>query len=205
MGTMTRHGIAATRVRRVRRRLRRLPLPPPLIALNSTLGEQILKQEQTLDGAFVALTIHLTTQANPGYCAVAAATTILNAMGGDPADGQAYVNQTSFFTENTCSRVAALHFAPYTFADPANETVPDEDEVVRHLGHHGSSLSQAGRYLRCHGLSARVVHADSIDEDEFSNDLIRALLAAPASFVLVDFQRGALGLAGHAHFSPIGR
>lgn len=66
----------------------------------------------------------------------------------------------------------------------------------------GMPLDDLGRILRANGAEATVVHADASSVDGFRATL-RANLARPDDFLLVNYARASLGQGDTGHISPV--
>lgn len=66
----------------------------------------------------------------------------------------------------------------------------------------GMSLAELGGLLASHGLHVSVRHADEFGIDDFRNVVIRNL-ASPDDYLLVNYQRDALGQGRVGHISPL--
>lgn len=67
----------------------------------------------------------------------------------------------------------------------------------------GMSLDQLGALLRAHGLTAEIRYADAVDIAELRAAVL-SNLADPDDFLLVNYQRAALGQDRVGHISPLG-
>jgi hypothetical protein len=67
----------------------------------------------------------------------------------------------------------------------------------------GLTLEQLARIIRAHGLEVRIVHAAQSDLESF-RALARDALSESLVFLIVNYDRTALGQAGSGHISPIG-
>lgn len=152
----------------------RLPLPETLIALDSAQGTQLLA-ESSARADYDALLPYLQTQNKRSWCGVASAVTALNALRGSAA-----LSQGQLF--NAC----------------ANRT--------RHwlrVSYTGMPLDSLGALLACHGAQMRVRRPDQSSMEQFRHELSTNLQNS-GDFVLVNYQRAALGQEKTGHISPLG-
>jgi len=154
-------------------------LPPQLVALDSDEGRKLLT-ESSANRAFFALVGTFQQQESQPFCAVASSATVLNAM---PLEAP-----------------EVPHMAPFRAFTQANVFEP---QALQAVGKGGATVEQLASYLRSAGVDARAVHAGDTSLDAFRADAARTL-AAPDTFVLVDFLRTELGQDFGAHWSPLG-
>ena len=140
-------------------------------------------------------------QINQAYCGVASAMAVLNSFKGvlqsdlpiDPSYDPYHFATQQALVRHKCTAQHVVH------VDDAL------DGILSFPG--GLSLDQVGRLLECFLLptwNVSVVHVTpSLSLDEVSRDVVGAL-HDPASRVLVNFHRQALGQVGGGHFSPLG-
>jgi len=163
-------------------RAQHVALPPTLVALDSDEGQRLLA-EASARRDFVPLAEAFVTQDNPGYCGVASAVTVLNALQVPapeaPAWGAHVYTQENFF-EGAASGILAPGFKG------------------------GMTLRQLGDMIQCHPAGAEVVHASDTTLDAFRAAAAKNL-ASPGDFVIVNYDRGALGQGTMmGHISPLG-
>jgi hypothetical protein len=150
------------------------PLPAGLVALASPSGQRLFGQSgHTAD--YAPLVANFVSQSRRAYCGVASSVITLNALRG----ARPRLDQSTFFTP------------------PASE--------VRHplqvtVG--GMSLAQLGELLEAHGAESRLYPAADTDIETFRT-IARQNLATPGDFVLVNYQRAALGQEEMGHISPL--
>ena len=163
-----------------------LPLPTGFLALNSTEGLALLSKNDTLRGPFDGAFIHHTTQQDKASCGRASAVIVLNGLASvglvSPVDPT--YDPYPYWTQDV-----------YT-ADPcvsSNCTAP-------------CTLAQAARALNCtSGLAVRAIEASELGERGLRS-LVSEVCAAPPglrSFMVANFDRGAVGMPGGGHFSPV--
>ncbi len=166
-----------------------LPVPPPLVALNTTEGLARLAAGGTLRAAFDAAFLHLVTQEDEASCARASAVTALNALGafgvGAPVDTTyapyPYWTQDAYVA-SAC--VASNCTAPCTL-----------DEAARALG---CALGERATATARHAARGALADAGAL------RALIAARVAdAGAGQIVANFERGAVGMDGTGHFSPV--
>eukprot|EP00466_Bigelowiella_natans_P013375 jgi/Bigna1/75426/fgenesh1_pg.34_\ len=206
-----------------------LPLPEGLIALNSTEGAELMKDKNTLDSPYWKLAIYLTTQMNGGACAVASASVVLNAISPPSLKG-GFTNQTQLLANSQCMRNVIVPPGMSFREKQSGSGVAREDEAMvqqffsissssgtgsshleqetslaqalQYLSKHGTTLEKARRYYECYGVPTRVVYAAETTWEKFVAD-VELAARSQKMFIVVDFKRSSVGMAGHAHFSPI--
>ncbi|WP_202635868.1 phytochelatin synthase family protein [Rugosibacter aromaticivorans] len=164
----------------------RLPLPPSLIAADSSAGQKLFVSSQyTAD--YDALITHFVAQARPAFCGVASSVVVLNAI--NPALKPALKIAPSP-TENPVTQS--------TFFDAAARQVRGEFDVT--FG--GMSLAQLRDLLKAHGVDATLTYASDTTLEAFRKQA-QENLKTPGDFILVNYQRGALGQKESGHISPL--
>lgn len=152
----------------------RLPLPPTLIALDSAGGEQLLA-ESAARHDYDALLPNFQAQEKISWCGVASGVTVLNTL--QPV---APLRQEEFF--NDCAgawwRQLQVSFG-------------------------GMPLALFTRLVTCHDVAAEAVHADQSSLERFRTE-IAANLETSVDFVVVNYDRAALGQGEGGHISPLG-
>ena len=68
---------------------------------------------------------------------------------------------------------------------------------------HGLTLEELGGIIQAHGLQVQLMHASNSNLESF-RDIVRATLAEPLVFLIVNYDRASLGQEGGGHISPIG-
>lgn len=150
------------------------PLAPGLVAFASPEGQRLLERSRyTAD--YEPLVANFEGQSRPAYCGVASSVMTLNALRAP----HARLDQSTFFSE---SAREVRH--------PLRVTVS------------GMSLSNLGDLLRAHGAEARHYPASDLSIDRF-RAIARQNLSTPGDFVLVNYQRAALGQEEIGHISPL--
>lgn len=86
----------------------------------------------------------------------------------------------------------------YTFFTPQTETVRSLKDIM--LG--GMSLHELAGLLGVHGAQARLYYADQSSENAF-RETIQRNLANDNDFLIVNYQRNALGQGQTGHISPL--
>jgi Phytochelatin synthase len=160
-----------------------LPLPEPLISLNSERGAHLLLESEA-NRAYWPLSIQFVTQKNQAYCGVASLVMVLNALG-VPAP-------------------SAPEFEPFrTFTQ--DNLLDDETEKVLPkavLARIGMTLDQIGAILTSFAVKADVHHAADTSLDEFRKLAVDAL-NTPHRYVIVNYLRRAIGQERGGHISPL--
>jgi hypothetical protein len=152
----------------------RLPLPSGLIAAESDGGQQLLEEHEYLTD-YESLARTFETQSRPGYCGVASAVAVVNAL----HDLQPRLTQSTFFTKPASKVRASLQV---TFG--------------------GMSLGQLAALLRAHGLEATVSYASDTNLETF-RAMAKQNLRTEGDMLLVNYQRAVLGQEEMGHISPI--
>ena len=112
-----------------------LPLPADIVALNSTMGVELMKSPETHSVPFWNGFMHLETQKTQTFCSIATSVTILNALASGTApvdpryDPYPYWTQDSFFNE--CTNMAVTYRAIHVM---------------------GATLDQLGQMLSCYNV-----------------------------------------------------
>jgi hypothetical protein len=152
-----------------------LPLASDLVAATSTEGLELLTASPSkVDHG--QLERFLRPQIRRGFCGPATSAAVINAALRPPVE----VTQTSLFT-------------------PAASAVKSELAVSLS----GMTLDELAQLLRTHGLHVRVVHSEQSDAPSFRT-AAQAALSEPLTFLVVNYDRRALGQSGAGHISPIG-
>lgn len=157
------------------------PLPPELIALDTPEGEQLLA-ESNAKADFVRLVSSYTTQERPPFCGVASAVTILNALP----------------IPHPATEVGGLFTQQNVFTEQA-KTVTTPEEVAKG----GMTLAQLGNLLQAHPAIVQLTYASDISLDDMRAKLSKNLATA-GDFVIINYNRGALGQESLGHISPLG-
>lgn len=156
----------------------RLPLPSALIAADSSVGQQLFVSSQyTAD--YDPLITHFVAQARPAFCGVASSVVVLNALNPAVSPAKNPVTQSTFF-------------------DAAARQVRSEFDVT--FG--GMSLAQLRDLLKAHGVDATLTYASDTTLDAFRQQA-EENLKTPGDFILVNYQRGAMGQKESGHISPL--
>lgn len=164
--------------------LRGLPINPPLVALDSEQGRELLSKCKGLE-TFVALTMHFVTQNNLSYCGVASGVMVLNAL---PID-----------------RPVSTNYKPYRlytqedFFTPAVRSVVDLDRVKMS----GVTLASLSDILQKFPVAVKTVHAEDLRIKEFRED-VRRIFGRKDAFMIVNYDRQEIWQEGGGHISPIG-
>lgn len=161
-----------------------LPLPPNLIAFNSSQGEALLLESEARDD-YWNLSMHFVTQINQAYCGVASMVMVLNSLG-IPAPASPEYEPYHVFTQENF------------FTNPATQQVLSPD-VVRQQG---MTLDELGGLLSSHSVNAEVYHSADTTLEEFRT-LVAENLNQSGNYVLVNYLRSAIGQERGGHISPI--
>jgi hypothetical protein len=160
-----------------------LPLPEPLINLNSEQGARLLLESEA-NRAYWPLSIQFVTQKNQAYCGVASLTMVLNALG-VPAPSTPEFEPFKTFTQDNLLN------------DETEKVLPKE--VLAKIG---MTLDQIGQLLTTFGVQADVRHAADTNLDEFRK-LATEALSMPNRYVIVNYLRRAIGQERGGHISPL--
>jgi len=160
-----------------------LPLPEPLINLNSEQGARLLLESEA-NRAYWPLSIQFVTQKNQAYCGVASLTMVLNALG-VPAPSTPEFEPFKTFTQDNLLN------------DETEKVLPKE--VLAKIG---MTLDQIGQLLTTFGVQADVRHAADTSLDEFRK-LATEALSTPNRYVIVNYLRRAIGQERGGHISPL--
>jgi len=152
-----------------------LPLAGDLVAATSAEGRELLMASPSKVD-YVQLERFLRPQSRRGFCGPATGAAVINAALRPPAE----VTQTSLFT-------------------PAASAVKSELAV----SFSGLTLDELAQILRAHGLHVRAFHSEQSDVASFRT-AAQAALSEPLTFLVVNYDRRALGQSGAGHISPIG-
>jgi hypothetical protein len=151
-----------------------LPLADGLIAVASSSGQALLAERRFI-ADYERLTQNFEPQSRPAFCGVASSVVVLNAL----RSAVPRVTQSTFFTDAASQVRGSLQV---TFA--------------------GMSLAQLGDLLRAHGLEVTLFHASDTPVDDFRK-IASENLRTSGDFVLVNYQRSALGQGEIGHISPL--
>ena len=160
-----------------------LPLPEPLINLNSEQGARLLLESEA-NRAYWPLSIQFVTQKNQAYCGVASLTMVLNALG-VPAPSTPEFEPFKTFTQDNLLN------------DETEKVLPKE--VLAKIG---MTLDQVGGLLTTFGVKADIHHAADTSLDEFRK-LATEALSTPNRYVIVNYLRRAIGQERGGHISPV--
>jgi hypothetical protein len=156
-------------------------LPASLIALDTDEGQALLVAA-TARRDFFPLSASYVTQDDPGYCGVASAVMVLNALQVPaptaPEWGASMYTQANFFNEKATSILAP-----------------------RFKG--GMTLQQLADMIQCHPATAQVVYASDTTLEAF-RDLASKNLAEPGNHVIVNYNRQEVDQEFMGHISPLG-
>ena len=160
-----------------------LPLPPGMIALDSSEGQAIFA-EADAKSAYWPLSAHFETQENQAFCGVASLVIVLNSV--------------------NIAAPQPTGFTPYRFFTqddlfPAGGSTIYQPEWIKH---HGLTLDQLGQIAAHSGLAVQTVHATQGGLAQFRSQAAKAL-RTPGEFVIVNFKRETLAEEGYGHISPL--
>jgi hypothetical protein len=160
-----------------------LPLPEPLISLNSEQGAHLLLESEA-NRAYWPLSIQFVTQKNQAYCGVASLVMVLNALG-VPAPTTPEFEPFKTFTQDNLLN------------EKTEKVLPKE--VLAKIG---MTLDQIGGILDSYSVTADVRHAADSSLDEFRK-LATEALNTPNRYVIVNYLRRTIGQERGGHISPL--
>jgi hypothetical protein len=152
-----------------------LALAHDLIDGTSAQGRQLLAATPATSD-YDQLNPYFVAQSRRAFCGVASSAIVINAV----LRRRPAVTQETLFT-------------------PAATTVRSALAVT----FNGLTLDQLADIIRAHGLQVQIVHAAQSNLESFRN-MARATLAEPLTFLIVNYDRAALGQDGGGHISPVG-
>lgn len=154
--------------------MQRLTLPPALVSAEADAGRALLAEAESR-ADYSPLARWYVSQDKLSWCGVASATIVLNALG---AHDEPLIQRKLFTRE---ARKVKGRFAVTTG---------------------GMTLSELARILAAHGVIAGAVQTDQSDFVSFRT-LAAVNLTDASDFVIVNYDRAALGQAGGGHISPL--
>ena len=160
-----------------------LPLPEPLVSLNSERGARLLLESEA-NRAYWPLSIQFVTQKNQAYCGVASLVMVLNALG-IPAPTTPEFEPFKTFTQDNLLNEGTEKILP--------------KEVLAKIG---MTLDQIGGILNSYLVKADVRHAADTSLDEFRTQATQAL-NSPNQYVIVNYLRRTIGQERGGHISPL--
>jgi hypothetical protein len=160
-----------------------LPLPANLVDFNSPEGEHDLI-EAGVNADYFPLASQFVTQKTQAYCGIASLTMVLNAIGAEAPSPPEY-EPYKFFTQDNVLNVETDAILPR--------------EV---LARQGTTLDQLAALVAYHGVASEAHHAGDETLDAFRANA-RAALSARDTYVIVNYQRKALGELPGGHISPL--
>jgi hypothetical protein len=161
-----------------------LPLPDTLVALDSPEGMRLLDESQAKVD-YVLLSEHFVTQDLQGFCGVASAVMVLNALKVQAPTTAKWDPYRSFNQENVFNEAATkVHSAD-------------------HVSKGGMTIDQLADLLQCHPAKATVVHAKDSSVEAFRTEAAKNLATA-GDFMIINWDRKGLGMETMGHISPLG-
>ena len=152
-----------------------LALPQDLVDARSAEGVQMLVRSLAKTD-YDQLLHEFVPQSRRAFCGVATSVAVINAI----LHPQPRVTQETLFT-------------------PAASAVRGDLAVSLR----GLTLEELAGIIQAHGLQVQFVHASSSSLESFRN-IVRATLAEPLVFLIVNYDRVSLGQEGGGHISPVG-
>jgi hypothetical protein len=161
-----------------------LPLPDSLTGFSTRDGEALFAESDARE-AYFPLANNFLTQKTQAYCGVASIVMVLNALGVSAPPVPEYEPYRTFTQDNVLT-------------EKTDAVLPREI-----LAKQGMTLDQIGGILSTQPVKAEVHHASDSSADEFRT-LASGYLREAGHFVLVNYQRKALGEQVGGHISPLG-
>jgi hypothetical protein len=161
-----------------------LPLPQNLSGFSTRDGEVYFAESDARE-AYFPLASNFLTQKTQSYCGVASIVMVLNALGVPAPPVPEYEPYRTFTQDNLLNE--------------RTEAVLPRETLARQ----GMTLDQIGGILATQPVKAEVHHASDSSIDEFRK-LASAYLSEPGHYVLVNYQRKAIGEEIGGHISPLG-
>ena len=160
-----------------------LPLPANLVDFNSPEGERYLLEAEA-NADYFPLASQFVTQKTQAYCGIASLAMVLNAIG--------------------AAAPSTPEYEPYKFFTQDNVLNAETDAILPRevLARQGTTLDQLGALVAYHGVASEVHHAGDETLDTFRADA-RAALSTRDRYVIVNYQRKALGELPGGHISPL--
>jgi glutathione-S-conjugate glycine hydrolase len=155
-------------------------LPDSLISLDSADGERLLS-ESSARRDFVPLVEQYVTQENPGYCGIASAVMVLNALQIPASTDNAW--GAPFFTQDNLFNDKARSVAQPGFKG-------------------GLTLQQLADIVQSHPSIAELHYASDTTSLAF-RDLASKNMSEPSDFIIVNYNRAEVGQEYMGHISPI--
>jgi hypothetical protein len=152
-----------------------LALPQDLVDAGSAEGTQMLARSSAKTD-YDQLLPEFVPQSRRAFCGVATSVAVINTI----LHPQPRVTQETLFT-------------------PAASAVRGDLAVSLR----GLTLEELARIIQAHGLQVQFKHASNSSLESFRN-IVRATLAEPLVFLIVNYDRASLGQEGGGHISPIG-
>jgi len=152
-----------------------LALPQDLVDAGSTEGAQMLARSSAKTD-YDQLLPEFVSQSRRAFCGVATSVAVINTI----LHPQPRVTQETLFT-------------------PAASAVRGDLAVSLR----GLTLEELAWIIQAHGLQVQFMHASNSSLESF-RDIVRATLAEPLVFLIVNYDRASLGQEGGGHISPIG-
>ncbi|KAF5828933.1 Phytochelatin synthase-domain-containing protein [Dunaliella salina] len=167
-----------------------LVIPQDLTPLNSPEGQALLFGAQPRDDYF-QLSQHFVTQINSAFCGIASSVTVLNAL------------KVPRPLQDPRSELNSTRYAYFTQANVFNnhtEQVVPKAQVLDE----GLSLEDLAVFLSAHqDVGSAFLHTSTnVTLEAFRSAIVQGL-AAPETYVIVNFNRDALDEPGGGHHSPI--
>jgi len=182
-----------TRHRKLKLDSQQSPLPPQLISLDSTLGQELFQRAKLCPNTSSISE----TQRHPAYCGLASASVILRSFQ-KPIDQLQVLdplrqNTPADFFDTFGLGILDLRLIPSSL----------KYHIARWLIYDGVSLAGLTQLFRLHGLRSTPVYYPHSNIRRFREEFQRALSPGSNRRVLVSLHRGKLGQRGMGHFSAV--
>ena len=153
------------------------------ISLDTEQGTRLLAQS-TAKRNFLTLASHFTTQVTETFCSLASTAMVLNASG-IPRPVSTVDSYYHYFDQENL------------ITDRVKATIDMDDVRVR-----GMTLDTYRQFIGTFHVNSRVVHAADTTLADFRRTAARTL-RSPHGFLIVNYQRQAIGQEAGGHFSPV--
>ena len=156
---------------------------PAVVYWNSEAGKA-LRARIPADADYWQLSPTFAMQNTQTYCSVASAITVLNAM--------------------PIKKPVDPAYAPYTYFTQSNFFTPEITKIIspQNVLAIGMTREQMAETLVLHGVKARSIAGDTLNDDGLRT-LLQKALGDDGQFVLVNYLRAVLGQVGGGHWSVL--
>ena len=160
----------------------RRKLPPYLKSFTSREGKRLFIESLHNGHAenYFQLVGNFTTQSEPAFCGYGSLAMVLNALEVDP--GRQWKGVWRWYSDDNL------------------ECSASNSDLIKQKG---ITFGEFACLAKCNGLNVISKRADTVERDEFIEDL-KKVCSSSDSHMVVSFSRETLGQTGDGHFSPIG-